>query len=55
MFTNNVKKYLSEDDLTIGNLETVMGGDSVQYRGYPLFNTPDEYLTDIKKCRLRFY
>jgi len=43
-----VKKYLSNTDFTIGNLETVLGGDSVQYRGYPLFNTPDEFLTALK-------
>jgi len=43
-----VKNYLSESDLTIGNLETVLGGDSVKYRGYPLFNTPDEYISALK-------
>lgn len=43
-----VKKYLSESDFAIGNLETVLGGDSVKYRGYPLFNTPDEYISALK-------
>ena len=43
-----VKEYLSEADFTIGNLETVLGGDSVRFRGYPLFNTPDEYLSALQ-------
>ena len=43
-----VKNYLSKADLAVGNLETVLGGDSVNYSGYPLFNTPDEYLSALK-------
>ncbi len=43
-----VKDYLSQADLTVGNLETVLGGDSINYSGYPLFNSPDEYLTALK-------
>ena len=43
-----VKKYLNKTDLTIGNLETVLGGDSVKYRGYPLFNTPDDFLKALR-------
>jgi len=43
-----VKDYLSKADLTVGNLETVFAGNSVNYRGYPLFNSPDEYLTALK-------
>ena len=45
-----VKEYLSKSDLTIGNLETVLGGDSIRFRGYPLFNTPDEYLSALKNA-----
>ena len=43
-----VKDYLNQADLTVGNLETVLGGDSTNYSGYPLFNSPDEYLTALK-------
>lgn len=43
-----VKDYLNQADLTVGNLETVLGGDSINYSGYPLFNSPDEYLTALK-------
>lgn len=43
-----VKDFLNQADLTVGNLETVLGGDSTNYSGYPLFNSPDEYLTALK-------
>jgi len=39
-----VKPYLSAADLTIGNLETVTAGASETFTGYPMFNTPVEYL-----------
>ncbi len=41
---SEVKKYLSYTDLTIGNLETTIAGKKSRYSGYPLFNSPDEYL-----------
>ena len=37
----NVKDVMSQDDLTIGNLETTFAGAQVGYSGYPTFNTPD--------------
>jgi len=43
-----VKKYLSDADLTIGNLETVTAGKSVEYSGYPYFNTPDDFVYALK-------
>ncbi len=43
-----VKKYLSNADITIGNLETVIAGKEYRYSGYPLFNTPKEYLAALK-------
>lgn len=36
----NVKEYISEADLAIANQETIMGGSSFGYTGYPSFNTP---------------
>jgi poly-gamma-glutamate capsule biosynthesis protein CapA/YwtB (metallophosphatase superfamily) len=39
-----VKPYLSAADLTFGNLETVTAGASEKFTGYPMFNTPVEYL-----------
>jgi len=43
-----VKKYLTKTDLTIGNLETTFSGKESRYSGYPLFNSPDEYLEALK-------
>ena len=36
----NVKDKISEADLAIANQETIMGGASLGYSGYPTFNTP---------------
>ena len=43
-----VKSYLSYADFTIGNLETVIAGKDKKFSGYPLFNSPDEYITALK-------
>lgn len=39
-----IKKYFYESDFVFGNLETVTAGKNKGYSGYPLFNTPDEYI-----------
>ncbi|MCZ7611274.1 MAG: CapA family protein [Ignavibacterium sp.] len=45
----NVKKYLESSDFTFGNLETVTAGrKNGGFTGYPLFNTPSEYLDALK-------
>ena len=41
---DGVREYLQSSDLTIGNLETVIGGKEKGFRGYPFFNSPDEFL-----------
>lgn len=43
-----IKPFLTNADFTIGNLETVLAGEKVGFSGYPLFNSPDEYLIAIK-------
>jgi poly-gamma-glutamate capsule biosynthesis protein CapA/YwtB (metallophosphatase superfamily) len=43
-----VKPYLSNADLTIGNLETVIAGKSKSYSGYPYFNAPDDFIYALK-------
>jgi poly-gamma-glutamate synthesis protein (capsule biosynthesis protein) len=43
-----VRKFLSVSDLTIGNLETTIAGKENRYSGYPLFNSPVEYLDALK-------
>jgi poly-gamma-glutamate synthesis protein (capsule biosynthesis protein) len=45
---SEVKKYLSEPDLTIGNLETVIAGKETRYSGYPYFNAPDDFVFALK-------
>ncbi len=43
-----VEKYLSGADLTFGNLETVTAGAEAKFTGYPMFNTPVEYVDALK-------
>ncbi|MFZ0455544.1 MAG: CapA family protein [Ignavibacteriaceae bacterium] len=45
-----VKKYFESSDFVFGNLETVTAGRSRGYSTYPLFNSPDEYITALKKA-----
>lgn len=51
-FFHVVKDLLSDADLTFGNLETVTAGISMNYTGYPLFNSPDELLDALKYAGL---
>lgn len=44
-----VKPIISKSDLTIGNLETVLAGANKKFSGYPLFNSPDEFVYAIKE------
>jgi len=44
----DVKEILSKSDYTIGNLETVIAGKEFGYSGYPMFNTPEDYLSALK-------
>ena len=43
-----VKTYLYEADLTVGNLETVIAGKNKGYSGYPYFNAPDDFVYALK-------
>ncbi|MFH1160831.1 MAG: CapA family protein [bacterium] len=44
-----VKAWFESDDLTIGNFETTCAGREIGYSGYPLFNTPDGFVTALKE------
>ncbi|NLD93797.1 MAG: CapA family protein [Fibrobacter sp.] len=44
-----VAPYLQSGDLTIGNLETVLAGDSFGISGYPTFNAPQALANDLKE------
>ena len=41
-FYANTSSYIKEADLAVINQETMLGGDSFAYSGYPMFNTPWE-------------
>ncbi len=43
-----IKKYLDNSDVVLGNLETVIEVDSLKYAGYPVFNTPKDFLEGLK-------
>lgn len=43
-----VKPYLENSDFTIGNLETVFGGEEIGYTDYPRFNSPDSFAVALK-------
>ncbi len=49
-----ISEYLSAPDVMIGNLETVTAGKVKGYTGYPQFNTPDEYISALKKAGFDF-
>lgn len=44
-----IKNLLSSADFTIGNLETVIAGKEKRYGSYPMFNSPEEYLSALKE------
>lgn len=41
-FYDNIRKYVQEADIAVINQETMLGGASFEYAGYPMFNTPWE-------------
>lgn len=49
-----VAPILREADLAIGNLETTLAGHVRAYSGYPMFNTPDPYVTAVKQAGFDF-
>lgn len=51
---NFIKPFISQADIAIGNLETVIGGKDLTYTGYPNFNSPFEYLSAIKETGFDF-
>lgn len=45
-----VKDIIKNGDLAFGNFETVLAGVEKKFSGYPLFNSPDEFLFAIKNA-----
>ncbi len=49
-FYENISKYIEPADVAIINQETMLGGDSFEFSGYPTFNTPWEVGTAAIKA-----
>ncbi|MCB9205837.1 MAG: CapA family protein [Ignavibacteriales bacterium] len=49
-----VGNYLREKDILIGNLETVLAGNTKKFSGYPFFNSPNELASAIKNAGFDF-
>lgn len=47
VFTD-VKDYIQNADIAVGNLETTFAGKDAGYSGYPTFNTPEQLAQNIK-------
>ncbi|OGU61954.1 MAG: hypothetical protein A2V66_16460, partial [Ignavibacteria bacterium RBG_13_36_8] len=45
---NEVKPFIESTNLAIGNLETTISGKAKGYSGYPIFNSPKEFLEALK-------
>lgn len=48
----DIKQYIENADLAIGNLETTLAGKDIGYESYPTFNTPEHIATDLKELGL---
>lgn len=46
VFTD-IKPYIENADIAVGNLETTFAGKNVGYSGYPTFNTPESLAKNI--------
>ena len=46
VFTD-IKNYIKNADIAIGNLETTFAGSEVGYTGYPTFNTPEQLAQNL--------
>jgi len=44
----DIKNYISESDIAIGNLETTFAGKQKGYSNYPRFNTPEQLAYNLK-------
>ena len=43
-----IKPYFDNSDVVVGNLETVIQVKGLNYSGYPVFNTPKDFLGGLK-------
>ncbi len=49
-----IKPYFDNSDIVVGNLETVIEVEGVKFSGYPVFNTPKEFLEGLKFAGFNF-
>ena len=47
-FFPQIKSYISNADIAVGNLETTFAGGNKTYSGYPTFNSPPQLAKDIQ-------
>lgn len=47
-FFTQINSYISDADISIGNLETTFAGGNKAYSGYPTFNSPPQLAQDVK-------
>lgn len=45
-----IEPYLHESDLVLGNLETTLSGEDMEYTGFPAFNSPEALADNLKKA-----
>lgn len=45
----DIKQYIENSDISIGNLETTFAGKTKGYSSYPNFNTPENLAQDLKE------
>ena len=45
---SDIKEYVNNADIAIGNLETTFAGKGVGYSNYPTFNTPEQLAYNLK-------
>ena len=47
-FFSQIKSYISNADIAVGNLETTFAGGNKAYSGYPTFNSPPQLAKDVQ-------
>ena len=47
-FSPQIKSYISNADIAVGNLETTFAGGNKAYSGYPTFNSPPQLAKDVQ-------
>ena len=55
-FFPNIKKYFTDADYAVANLEVTLGGkESGEYKGYPNFNVPDNFIDECQNSGIDLF